>query len=110
MTEYKLTGGSAQVNQTEGGYYGRIVFDQSNDQTIYCTDTNATVSTDGGKTFKPTGWDAGSMKTHVDHRGLWVDPAERQPYPERQRRRRGRDLGRRQALEPEGDDQRPAVL
>jgi len=27
MTEYKLTGGSTQVNQTEGGYYGRIIID-----------------------------------------------------------------------------------
>jgi photosystem II stability/assembly factor-like uncharacterized protein len=74
MTVYAQTGGSAQVNQTEGGYYGRIVIDQLNDQTIYCTDTNATVSTDAGKTFKITGWDAGAMKTHVDHRGAWVDP------------------------------------
>jgi len=74
MTEYKITGGSAQVNQTEGGYYGRIVLDQTNDQVMYCTDTNATVSTDGGKTFKPTGWDSGNYKLHVDHRGIWVDP------------------------------------
>ena len=74
MTAYAQTGGSAQVNQTEGGYYGRIVIDQINDQTVYCTDTNATVSTDAGKTFKATGWDAGNMKTHVDHRGAWVDP------------------------------------
>lgn len=74
MTEYKLSGGSAQVNQTEGGYYGRIVLDQINDQVMYCSDTNATVSTDGGKTFKATGWDSGNYKLHVDHRGIWVDP------------------------------------
>jgi photosystem II stability/assembly factor-like uncharacterized protein len=74
MTEYKLSGGSAQVNQTEGGYYGRIYIDPQNDQTIYCVDTNATVSTDGGKTFKATGWDVGAYKLHVDHRGMWVDP------------------------------------
>ena len=74
MTAYALSGGSAQINQTEGGYYGRIVIDQLNDQTVYCTDTNVTVSTDAGKTFKATGWDAGNMKTHVDHRGVWVDP------------------------------------
>jgi len=74
MTEYKLSGGSSLVNQTEGGYYGRIYVDPSNDQIVYCPDTNATVSTDAGKTFKPTGWDAGPMKTHVDHRGLWIDP------------------------------------
>jgi photosystem II stability/assembly factor-like uncharacterized protein len=74
MTEYKFSGGSTQVNQTEGGYYGRIVIDQTNDQVVYCTDTNATVSRDSGKTFANTGWDSGNMKTHVDHRGIWVDP------------------------------------
>ncbi len=74
MTVYASTGGSAQVNQTEGGYYGRIVIDPNNDQCVYCVDTNVTVSTDSGKTFKATGWDAGAMKTHVDHRGVVVDP------------------------------------
>ncbi len=52
MTEYKLSGGSALVNQTEAGYYGRIVVDQTNDQVVYCPDTNVTSSTDAGKTFK----------------------------------------------------------
>ncbi len=74
MTEYKTTGGSAQVNQTEGGYYGRIYLDQTNDQILYCCDTNITVSKDGGKTFAPSGWDSGAYKLHVDHRGMWVDP------------------------------------
>jgi len=74
MTEYKHTGGSYVVNQTEAGYYGRIYVDPENDQTIYCADTNATVSTDGGKTLKTAGWDRGAFKLHVDHRALWVDP------------------------------------
>jgi photosystem II stability/assembly factor-like uncharacterized protein len=74
MTEYSLSGGSAQVNQTEGGYYGRIYIDPNDDKTVYCTDTNTTVSTDAGKTFKAAGWDAGAMKTHVDHRGAYIDP------------------------------------
>ncbi len=65
--------GSAQVNQTEGGYYGRIIVDQTNDQVVYCGDTNTTVSRDGGKTFQVSGWD-GNGKTHVDHRVVWVDP------------------------------------
>jgi photosystem II stability/assembly factor-like uncharacterized protein len=65
--------GSAQVNQTEGGYYGRIIIDPNDDKTMYCGDTNTTVSKDAGKTFKPTGWD-GNGKTHVDHRVVWVDP------------------------------------
>jgi photosystem II stability/assembly factor-like uncharacterized protein len=73
MTEYKLTGGSTQVNQTEGGYYGRIIIDPNDDRIVYCGDTNTTVSKDGGKTFAVTGWD-GTGKTHVDHRVVWVDP------------------------------------
>ncbi len=74
MTEYKLSGGSALVNQTEAGYYGHIVVDQTNDQTVYCADTNVTFSNDAGKTFKVAGWDQGAYKTHVDHRAVWVDP------------------------------------
>jgi len=75
MTEYKLSGGSAQINQTEAGYYGRIVVDQTNDQVVYCADTNVTSSIDAGKTFKVAPWDQGAYKTHVDHRAVWVDPA-----------------------------------
>jgi photosystem II stability/assembly factor-like uncharacterized protein len=66
--------GSAQVNQTEGGYYGRIAIDQTNDKIVYCGDTNTTVSKDSGRIFTPTGWDRGDMSTHVDHRVVWVDP------------------------------------
>jgi photosystem II stability/assembly factor-like uncharacterized protein len=73
MTEYKLSGGSTQVNQTEGGYYGRIIIDPNDDKIVYCGDTNTTVSKDSGKTFAVTGWD-GTGKTHVDHRVVWVDP------------------------------------
>jgi len=64
---------SAQVNQTEGGYYGRIIIDPNDDKVVYCGDTNTTVSKDGGRIFQPTGWD-GNGKTHVDHRSVWVDP------------------------------------
>jgi photosystem II stability/assembly factor-like uncharacterized protein len=66
--------GSAQVNQTEGGYYGRIIVDPNDDKVVYCGDTNTTVSKDSGKTFVATGWDRGNGKTHVDHRVVWVDP------------------------------------
>jgi photosystem II stability/assembly factor-like uncharacterized protein len=65
--------GSAEVNQTEGGYYGRIIIDPNDDKVVYCGDTNATVSRDSGKTFENTRWD-GNGKTHVDHRVVWVDP------------------------------------
>jgi len=64
------------INQTEDGYYGRIIVDQTNDQVLYCGDTATTVSRDGGKTFANTNWDRGiPMPVHVDHRGLWIDPA-----------------------------------
>lgn len=69
--------GSAQVNQTEGGYYGRIIIDSNDAKVVYCGDTNTTVSRDSGKTFQPTGWD-GNGKTHVDHRVVWVDPLNSQ--------------------------------
>jgi photosystem II stability/assembly factor-like uncharacterized protein len=66
--------GSAQVNQTEGGYYGRIIIDPNDDKVLYCGDTNTTKSTDSGKTFVVLPWDRGNGKTHVDHRVVWVDP------------------------------------
>jgi photosystem II stability/assembly factor-like uncharacterized protein len=66
--------GSAQVNQTEGGYYGRIIVDPNDDKVLYCGDTNTTKSTDAGKTFVVVPWDRGNGKTHVDHRVVWVDP------------------------------------
>lgn len=88
MTEYKMPspeaqgarGGGAgqiQVNQTEGGYYGRILVDQNNDQVVICGDTNTTISRDGGKTIEAAGWDTARvtpMPTHVDHRVVWMDP------------------------------------
>ena len=74
ITEYKLQGGSALINQTEAGYYARLYVDAQNDQVLYACDTNVTQSNDGGKTFKVTGWDSGNYKLHVDHRALWVDP------------------------------------
>ncbi len=73
-TEYKLMGGSSLINQTEAGYYARLYVDAQNDQLLYACDTNVTMSTDGGKTFKATGWDNGAYKLHVDHRALWLDP------------------------------------
>lgn len=73
-TEYKLMGGSGLINQTEAGYYARLYVDAQNDQILYAIDTNTTVSNDGGKTFKATGWDNGAYKLHVDHRALWLDP------------------------------------
>ena len=69
--------GSAQVNQTEGGYYGRIWVDQTDDKVVYCGDTNTTISKDAGKTFAVATWDRGQgtgARIHVDHRVVWSDP------------------------------------
>jgi photosystem II stability/assembly factor-like uncharacterized protein len=73
MTEYKVSGGSDQVNQVEAGYYGRLVIDPNNDQVLYCDETQITISRDGGKTFKFTNWES-NHKAHVDSRAIWVDP------------------------------------
>ncbi len=67
--------GSAQVNQTEGGYYGRIIVDGTDDKIVYCGDTNTTISKDAGKSFTVAPWDRGQgARIHVDHRVVWVDP------------------------------------
>ena len=100
MTEYKLSGGSSQVNQTEGGYYGRIIIDPNDDKVLYCGDTNTTVSRDSGKTFAATGWD-GNGKTHVDHRVVWVDPLNSNHILSGNDGGVSESVGRRQALEPE---------
>jgi photosystem II stability/assembly factor-like uncharacterized protein len=73
MTEYKLSGGSAVVNQIEAGYSGRIEVDPNNDQILYAVEVRVMKSEDGGKTFKPAPWN-GSNKCHVDTRGIWIDP------------------------------------
>ncbi len=98
MTEYKMRAtqggrgggggqGNIQVNQTEGGYYGRIIVDQTNDQVILCGDTNTTISRDGGKTFQATGWDSPGttpMPIHVDHRSSVDGSCQSESHPQRQ--------------------------
>ncbi len=77
VSDYTKIAQNVRINQTEGGYYGRIIVDQTNDQVVICGDTNAIISRDGGKTFEVTGWDSARttpMPTHVDHRGIWMDP------------------------------------
>lgn len=73
MTEYKLSGGSAVVNQIEAGYSGRIEVDPNNDQILYAVEVRVLKSEDGGKTFKSAPWN-GSNQCHVDTRGIWIDP------------------------------------
>jgi photosystem II stability/assembly factor-like uncharacterized protein len=73
MTEYKMRGGSTEVNQIEAGYSGRIYIDPNNDKILYAVEVVVKVSKDGGKTFKNAPW-TGTHKCHVDTRGMWIDP------------------------------------
>ncbi len=73
MTEYKIMGGSGVVNQIEAGYAGRIYVDPNDDQILYAVEVQVKVSKDGGKTFRNTPW-TGSHRSHVDTRGMWIDP------------------------------------
>ncbi len=73
MTEYKLTGGSSVINQIEAGYAGRICVDPNDDKKLYTVETRVAVSVDGGKIFRNAPW-TGDHRSHVDTRGMWVDP------------------------------------
>ena len=73
MTEYKLVGGSAVINQIEAGYAGRIYVDPNDDKKLYAVEVRTTVSKDGGKTFRAPAW-IGRHRCHVDTRGMWIDP------------------------------------
>ena len=54
---------------TYGWVFGQIRVDPNDENTIYTMGIQLNQSTDGGKTFK-------SLRgPHVDHHGLWIDPA-----------------------------------
>ena len=54
---------------TYGWVFGQIRVDPNDENTIYTMGIQLNQSTDGGKTFK-------SLRgMHVDHHGLWIDPA-----------------------------------
>ncbi len=73
MTEYKITGGSAVINGIEAGYSGRIEVDPNDENKLYAVEVRTLTSEDGGKTFKAAPW-TGNRKSHVDTRGIWIDP------------------------------------
>jgi len=75
MTEYKLSGGSAQVNSIEAGYSGRIEVDPNDENKLYAVEVRVVVSKDGGKTFKSAPWNSRNQ-CHVDTRGIWIDPLD----------------------------------
>lgn len=75
MTEYKISGGSQEINVIEAGYAGRIEVDPNNPNVLYAVEVIPKISEDGGKTFKNLPW-TGWHKTHVDMRNIWIDPAD----------------------------------
>jgi photosystem II stability/assembly factor-like uncharacterized protein len=54
---------------TYGWVFGQIRIDPQDENTLYTMGLNLNQSTDGGKTFKTL------RGPHVDHHGLWIDPA-----------------------------------
>jgi photosystem II stability/assembly factor-like uncharacterized protein len=54
---------------TYGWVFGQIRVDPQDENTLYSMGLNLNQSTDGGKTFKTL------RGPHVDHHGLWIDPA-----------------------------------
>jgi photosystem II stability/assembly factor-like uncharacterized protein len=57
---------------TYGWVFGQIRVDPTNHEKIYIMGVPLSVSTDGGRTFTRI------RGTHVDHHGLWIDPANPQ--------------------------------
>jgi hypothetical protein len=76
VTEYAFTGGSAAIDQTEGGYYGRLEVDPNDPDILYACNTRVVKSADGGKTFRSVNWYGNKGRLHVDTRVLWVDPLD----------------------------------
>jgi photosystem II stability/assembly factor-like uncharacterized protein len=56
-------------------YYQELFVDPYRPDTIYSVNTNLDRSTDGGKTWKQTGWEDTGM--HVDHHVVEFDPSDR---------------------------------
>ena len=56
-------------------YYQELFVDPYRPDTIYSVNTNLDRSTDGGKTWKQTGWEETGM--HVDHHVVEFDPSDK---------------------------------
>lgn len=56
-------------------YYQEIFVDPFRPDTIYSVNTNLDRSTDGGKTWRQTGWEESGV--HVDHHVVEFDPSDR---------------------------------
>ena len=53
-------------------YYGQVICDPQEHDTVYVLGTQFSRSEDGGKTFRQ---DIVGDSVHVDHHALWIDPA-----------------------------------
>ncbi len=53
-------------------YYGQVICDPQDHDTVYVLGTQFSRSEDGGKTFRQ---DIVGNSVHVDHHALWIDPA-----------------------------------
>lgn len=60
----------ASGKSTSGNYYQELICDPVNVDKIFAMDTYASVSMDGGKTFKRIG----NKYRHVDDHAIWIDP------------------------------------
>jgi photosystem II stability/assembly factor-like uncharacterized protein len=64
-------------------YYSEIFVDPFRPDTIYSVGVNWNRSTDGGKTWRDTGWEgtgAGWQRMHVDHHVITFDPNDRNHF------------------------------
>lgn len=68
---WKYVNGQAEIRQ-RAWYFSRVYADPKDDNTVYVMNVRFEKSTDGGKTFKDI------ATPHVDHHGLWIDPADNQ--------------------------------
>lgn len=57
---------------TYGWVFGQVRVDPADENVVFSMGLRLNVSTDGGKTFANF---ANSNSVHVDHHGLWIDPA-----------------------------------
>lgn len=69
-TDFGASFSKQSSKTTAGNYYQEIFCDPINSDKIYLMDTYATVTTDGGKTFK----NLGEKDKHVDNHAIWINP------------------------------------
>jgi photosystem II stability/assembly factor-like uncharacterized protein len=72
----------AAIGGSPGYYYGQIRIDPNDKETVYVLSVPVHKSTDGGKSWTPSGRGRGNRGSafhgnlHVDHHALWIDPSD----------------------------------